>query len=92
MTRIINLAAIAVAVSLGVQAATWDDAWRHCDAAAECVVLKDACDGWTSVNAKHKGQAEAYFDFERPRVECSMTLRPTPQPPARCEDNQCVIG
>ena len=69
----------------------WDDAWRHCDAAAECEVVKNECYAWTSVNAKHKAEAQEHFNYLRPRVNC-VAPKPTPQPPARCEDNQCVIG
>ena len=91
MTKIPHLAAIAFAVTLTAQAATWDDAWRHCDAAAECEVVKNECYAWTSVNAKHKAEAQEHFNYLRPRVNC-VAPKPTPQPPARCEHNQCVIG
>ena len=61
----------------------WNESWRWCKFANNCMVLKDECLNWTAVNSDYAPYANQYYEYARPLVECPKPFR-LPPPKATC--------
>jgi hypothetical protein len=64
--------------------------WVVCSSDEECVVIHDACGGWTAVNMGFKAQGEEY-QSELGAVSSCAYVKMEPEPKALCVDQMCTL-
>ena len=62
-----------------------------CREAADCAIVRGACDEWTTVNQSFSEDADRYYRYMATVVECTGDMTQSTPPEVTCETGRCTL-